>query len=150
MTTMIIYGLCFAASLIAADSRIAHIHDVRLVDQVVGQVVDQAAGNDNKNTANCCCDKCCCDKCNCDKAVSQIAKPLDWQRSLVEGKPREGFFGGVLDFFAAAGNFFLGTLNFYRAFASWLNFAWVLPASIFCGFVANGLLIAHAIKGAKS
>ena len=30
----------------------------------------------------------------------QLGKPLDWQRSLVEGKPREGFFGGVLDFFA--------------------------------------------------
>lgn len=91
-----------------------------------------------------------CSDCESDKHVSQLGKPLDWQRSLVEGKPREGFFGGVLDFFSAAGNFFLGTLNFYRAFATWLNFAWVLPASIFCGFVANGLLIAHAIKGAKS
>ena len=102
-----------------------------------------------------CCEKCgpnCkCDKCECDKQqVGQLGKPLEWQRSLVEGKPREGFFGGVLDFLASAGSFFLGTLNFYRAFATWLNFAWVLPASIFCGFVANGLLIAHAIKGAKS
>lgn len=79
-------------------------------------------------------------------APEQVGKPLDWQRSLVEGKPREGFFGGVLDFFAAAGNFFLGTLNFYRAFATWLNFAWVLPTSIFCGFCANGLITAWAIK----
>ena len=93
-----------------------------------------------------CCEK-CGPNCKCDKQqVGQLGKPLEWQRSLVEGKPREGFFGGVLDFFASAGSFFLGTLNFYRAFATWLNFAWVLPASIFCGFCANGLITAWAIK----